>query len=300
MIEQLHAGGTIDQDLEVIYWNEPTDLAGTLIAAVEARMNGGPPNAELPSYQLWRAAFEKDPTAFQILSPHRGELHGVEALNEACQNRIVKRIIEKAGAVDGITLTGKVIQIRNRPRSDMIWAYDTNAKKNVEVKVFNGEIGIVGAFGFEAAKMWKRVKTGYGPRLTRFVVQFARKPGLTVGYGKSVPTGKTFRQLVRSDRDGAAREGAGLYRNAGRRRARDGAGAAALWAAAGAAGGRSRGRADCRPSAWPADAIVDRHIRPDPDRRPARPDRRERRQDRWNGRAKRYGPISVAPAPLML
>jgi hypothetical protein len=36
--------------------------------------------------------------------------------------------------------------------------------------------------------------------------------------------------------------------------------------------------ADCRPSAWPSNAIPDRHIRTDPDCRPARPDCPERRQ----------------------
>ncbi|MDB5964575.1 MAG: Viral (Superfamily 1) helicase [Polaromonas sp.] len=191
LIERLHAGGAVDQDLDVIYWNEPTELAGIMIAAVESRMAGGAILTDQAPYKIWRAALKDDPTAFQILTPHRGEMHGVEALNEACQNRIAKGVIDRVGAVDGITLFDKVIQIRNRPKSNMIWAYDEKTKTNVEVEVFNGEIGVVGTFGFDD-KVRKRLMTGYGPRLTRFNVQFARKPNLTVGYGKGVPTGGKF------------------------------------------------------------------------------------------------------------
>jgi exodeoxyribonuclease V alpha subunit len=191
LIERLHAGGAVDLDLEVIYWTEPTELASILINAVESQMNGGPVTPSEPPYKVWRAALNDDPTAFQILTPHRGALHGVEALNEACQTRIAKGVIDRVGAVDGITLFDKVIQVKNRPKSNMIWAYDAGTKKNIEVEVFNGQIGTVGTFGFDS-KVRQRLKSGYGPRLSRFVVQFARKPGITVGYGRSVPTGGKY------------------------------------------------------------------------------------------------------------
>ena len=55
----------------------------------------------------------------------------------------------------------------------------------------------------------------------------------------------------------------GRRRNLDRRGTGDGAGASALWAQACGAGGRSRGRAYCRPSAWPSDALSDRHFRTD-------------------------------------
>ena len=134
-----------------------------------------------------------DPTSFQILTPHRGELHGVEALNEVCQGRISKFIIERIGTVDGITLSDKVIQICNRPKSKPIWAYEAATRKKLKVEVFNGEIGTVQAFGFDS-KLWNRVKTGYGPRLKRFAVQFTRKPGITVGYGREVPHDKNYKR----------------------------------------------------------------------------------------------------------
>ena len=61
------------------------------------------------------------------------------------------------------------------------------------VEVFNGEIGVVQAFGFDK-NIWKTLKTRYGPRLKRFAVEFTRKPGITVGYGNNIPHGEKFRR----------------------------------------------------------------------------------------------------------
>ena len=149
-------------------------------------MTGNAGDADKQPYQVWRDALNDNPTAFQILTPHRGELHGVEALNEACQTRIAKFVIDRVGAVDGVTLFDKVIQTRNRTKSNPIWAYDSAKRQKVQVEVFNGEIGTVKAFGFDN-KIWNTLKSGYGPRLKRFAVQFTRKPGVTVGYGREVP-----------------------------------------------------------------------------------------------------------------
>jgi exodeoxyribonuclease V alpha subunit len=194
LISRIHAGGALDKDVDVIYWDEPENLADILISAIEARMtNVCEPGVRKP-YELWREALSADPTAFQILTPHRGELHGVEALNEVCQGRISKFLIDRIGAVDGITVADKVIQIRNRPKSDPIWAYDGEARKNVKVEVFNGEIGMVQPIGFDSSKIWKRVKTGYGPRLRRFAVKFTRKPAIAVNYGREVPHDKPWKR----------------------------------------------------------------------------------------------------------
>ena len=192
LITRIHAGGAVDHDLDVIYWEEPSKLAETLIEAVESRMRRGVADADKPPYRVWREALESNPTAYQVLTPHRGELHGVEALNEACQARIAKLVIQRVGAVDGITLFDKVIQVRNRPKSDPIWAYDTKKRESIEVEVFNGEIGTVGTFPFDD-KIWQTLKTGRGPRLKRFNVQFNRKPGVTVGYGRDVPRGGKYK-----------------------------------------------------------------------------------------------------------
>lgn len=192
LIEKIHAGGKVDRDLDVILWQKPEDLAKTLIEAVEAGMNGG--DEEKKPYEIWRDALKEDPSAFQILTPHRGEMHGVEALNAACQNRRSEFVMSRVGSVDGITLFDKVIQIRNRPGSNRIWAYRSATRKNEEVEVFNGEIGVVGAFGFDTS-IWNTLRTGYGSRLKRFAVEFTRKAGVTVGYGKDVPPfGGKFRR----------------------------------------------------------------------------------------------------------
>jgi ATP-dependent exoDNAse (exonuclease V) alpha subunit len=175
LIARIHAGGEVDRDLDVIYWDESQSLAEILIPAIESRMTNGAGLGIRQPYQIWRDALSSDPTKFQILTPHRGELHGVEALNEVCQSRISKFIIDRVGTVDGITLSDKVIQIRNRPKSNPIWAYEAATKKKLKVEVFNGEIGTVQTFGFDS-RLWNTVRTGYGPRLKRFAVQFTRKP----------------------------------------------------------------------------------------------------------------------------
>ena len=189
LIEKIHAGGSVDVDLDVIFWQEPEYLATTLIEAVEARMNGN--GEEKKPYEIWRDSLKDDPTAFQILTPHRGEMHGVEALNEACQKRRADFVMSRVGCVDGVTLFDKVIQIRNRPKSNPIWAYKWASRETLEVEIFNGEIGVVQAFRFDK-KIWNTLKTGYGPRLKRFAVEFTRKAGVTVGYGRNVPHGGKF------------------------------------------------------------------------------------------------------------
>ena len=130
LIEKIHAGGPVDHDLDVIFWEEPERLATTLIEAIEARMNGE--SEEKEPYEIWRDALSEKPTAFQILTPHRGEMHGVEALNEACQKRRAEYVISKLGCVDGVTLFDKVIQIRNRPKSNPIWGYRSDTRGKTE------------------------------------------------------------------------------------------------------------------------------------------------------------------------
>lgn len=196
LVEQIHAGGTVDKDLDVIFWDEPEHLSAILIEAVEAKMSEQVGYEGEQPYQLWRTALGGNPTAYQILTPHRGEMHGVEALNEACQTRIAETVISKIGSVDGITLFDKVIQVRNRPKSDPIWAYNISTRETLKLEIFNGEIGVVKLFGSDK-KIWKTLKTGYGPRLKRFAVHFTRKPGITIGYGKEVPHGGKYRRNER-------------------------------------------------------------------------------------------------------
>ena len=51
LIERIHAGGAVDRDLDVIFWDEPERLAATLIDAVEAKMSGGGGPSDSPPYR---------------------------------------------------------------------------------------------------------------------------------------------------------------------------------------------------------------------------------------------------------
>lgn len=179
LLKEVHNGGDVDTDLRVIYWDEPTTLPEILVQAIENEMashTGETLNPEKP-YELWRTAFDWKPEKYQILTPHRSELHGVDSLNLSVQDRIAAGAINRYGLLDGITLFDKVIQFRNRPQSNPIWAYNFNSRKPEQVEVFNGEIGFVQRHSFD--------KKGRS-RLKRFQVKFERKEHLAVGYGSEL------------------------------------------------------------------------------------------------------------------
>lgn len=181
LLTQIHKGGDIDADLRVIYWDDPSNLDNRLIEVIENEMVANVDETHNPEkpYELWRSAFDENPECYQILTPHRGELHGVEALNEAIQDRIARDFIDRYGTLDGITLFDKVIQFRNRPQSNPIWAYNFRTRRPEPVEVFNGEIGFVQKHNFD-----KQTNS----RLKRFQVKFARKDHLVVGYGSGLPS----------------------------------------------------------------------------------------------------------------
>ena len=183
LLRGIHKGGNVDADLRVIYWDDPRNLCNLLIDTIEREMSdhtGKHPSPDKP-YELWRSAFDWKPERYQVLTPHRGEIHGVESLNESIQNHISSELINYHGAIDGITLYDKVIQYRNRPQSDPICAYNFETRKDENVEIFNGEIGFVQKHNFD-----KRPK----PRLDRFQVKFARKGHLAVAYGRNLSKGR--------------------------------------------------------------------------------------------------------------
>ena len=187
-LTRVHKGGEVDADLRVVYWDEPTTLPDTLIQAIEREMvdhTGATLDPQKP-YELWRTAFDWKPEKYQVLTPHRGELHGVEALNQAVQDRVAAGVMNRNGLLDGITLYDKVIQYRNRPQSNPIWAYNFNAKRAENVEVFNGEIGFVQKHSFDKKP---------GGRLRRFQVKFERKDHLAVGYGNELSSNGRFESV---------------------------------------------------------------------------------------------------------
>ncbi len=179
LLTRVHKGGEIDTDLRVVYWDDPRTLCNLLIETIESEMSdhtGKLPNPDKP-YELWRSAFNWQPEFYQILTPHRGEIHGVESLNESIQKRIASKLINNHGAIDGITLYDKVIQYRNRSQSDPIYAYNFDTGKYEKTEIFNGEIGFVQKHNFD--------KNPQRP-LKRFQVKFARKEHLAVAYGRDL------------------------------------------------------------------------------------------------------------------
>jgi hypothetical protein len=71
-------------------------------------------------------------------------------------------------------LSDKVIQIRNRPRSNKISAYNYATKETKE-EIYNGEIGFTFKHNFD--------KKGYISHLRKFTVKFETRPGVDYNYG---------------------------------------------------------------------------------------------------------------------
>ena len=185
LLSAVHKSGEVDTDLRVLYWDDPARLSDQIIEVIETEMEENNPDTTLDDdkpYELWKSAFGGEPEKYQILTPHRVQPHGVESLNDAAQERITRAAMTRFGAVDGITLFDKVIQIRNRPRSDPISAYNFDTRKTERIEIFNGEIGFVQKHGFDKNNR---------NRLKRFQVKFARKENLGVAYGQNLAAGKS-------------------------------------------------------------------------------------------------------------
>lgn len=188
ILRQVQEGGDIDQDLRVIFWQGFEDLDEKLTATIISDMEedtGITYNKER-SFELWGTAFQKGgkerlPEYQQIISPYRGERFGTDYLNSLIQEEANGHMLGKIGHMGNVTLFDKVIQFRNRPRSNPIWAYNTKAKGPEQIEVYNGELGFVKPHPFDSDK-WK----GRYFSLKRFQVVFARKNHNWVGYGSGL------------------------------------------------------------------------------------------------------------------
>jgi hypothetical protein len=195
VLRKVQEGGEVDKDLRVLYWNNAEELADQLIDEITADFElhtGKKRNPERP-YELWRAGFDGRPERSQILTPYRGELFGIEAINTAIQKHIGQGMVDKVGALDGITLFDKVIQVRNRPKSNMAFAYNLEKKKTEKIEIFNGELGFVKPHGFDG-KDWQWQKDFW---LQHFQVVFSRKRDFWVNYGTRLGRYDTNRWIPR-------------------------------------------------------------------------------------------------------
>jgi len=185
MLQHVQLGGDVAPDLRVIYWRDQADLSRLLLEqmtsdlAEDVRTRGEEPGETLND--LWRQAHEKNskPSYFQILSPYRGEFFGVEEINRVCQEYIRGQRPAGTNVLGGVMLFDKVIQVRNRPRSWPIWAWNHDKGCMEAIEIFNGQLGFVWPHLFDKRE-WK---TPYF-RLERFRVVFERREGYSVGYGR--------------------------------------------------------------------------------------------------------------------
>jgi len=177
IIKKIQLGGEVDKDLRVIYWKDYDELWEILLERITADIeNDMDSTFDDDFFDLWSKAFKinehgkQEPDYMQIITPYRGEFYGVENVNSWVQGHFNQRYVTKNGLLSGITYFDKVIQYRNRPKSNPIWAYNTSIKKNEQIEVYNGEIGFVKPHGFDKKRWyWK------GFRPSRIQVTFQRK-----------------------------------------------------------------------------------------------------------------------------
>jgi len=187
VLQRVQLGGDVAPDLRVIYWRDQADLSRVLLEQMtsdmseDIRTRGKEPGETLND--LWWQAHEKNsnPSYLQILSPYRGEFFGVEEINRICQEYVRGQRPAGTNVLGGVMLFDKVIQIRNRPRSWPIWAWNHEKGCTEAIEIFNGQLGFVWPHLFDKKK-WK---TPYF-RLERFRVVFERREGYSVGYGRGL------------------------------------------------------------------------------------------------------------------
>lgn len=187
MLKRIQFGGEVAPDLRVIYWQDQEDLFRALFEQMtsdlkeDIKKRGEEPEETLK--QLWRKANKNNskPSYFQILSPYRGEFFGIDEINRMCQDRIREQRPSGTNTLGGVMLFDKVIQVRNRPKSNPIWAWNTNTQKPEAIEIYNGQIGFVWPHSFDQDK-WKRPYF----RLERFCVVFDRREDYRVSYGKEL------------------------------------------------------------------------------------------------------------------
>lgn len=187
VLQRIQMGGDITSDLRVIYWRDQGDLYRTLIeqitldVAENLRSQGLEPTEGLS--QVWRQFQEKNnkPTYFQILSPYRGEFFGIDEINRIFQEEIQGKPLNGTNNLNGVMLFDKVIQIRNRPQSDPICAWNHDKEEIEAIEIFNGQIGSVYPHLFDN-KTWKIPSFS----LKKFRVKFERREDYSVGYGQGL------------------------------------------------------------------------------------------------------------------
>lgn len=173
---QLDGNGDVDKDLSVYFWetqNDLNELLHNVMVKDMEKMTGLKVSDELTESKLWTETIkDKDgkaiPERVQVISPYRGEFYGTDELNRIMQQAF-NSYWSKKYSLDGISYFDKVIQFRNRPKSDPAYAYNPDNKKTERKEIYNGEIGIAVVHGLDYVK--NRYK--WQSKMDRFQVVFS-------------------------------------------------------------------------------------------------------------------------------
>jgi len=194
---RLLRGDTLEH-VELVRWESPDDLRIALLDSLKREL----PLADLDDERgfevsiggsewnggvYFHATTDKGPGAgkkaedWQILSPVRGQLHGVDALNRGLQLRFRRRTkksadgygrkIPKPMGPEGILYGDKVIQVRNEAWDKR----DVWPAKGARMYVANGEVGIV-------VGQFKGQKASYTGPPWKLEVEFSTQAGFKYGY----------------------------------------------------------------------------------------------------------------------
>jgi exodeoxyribonuclease V alpha subunit len=163
--QKVQKGGKIDKDLSVVYWNDGKELKRkiyqTIISDIE-EIRG----EKLDPERIWedfKILNQEDgkysAEAFQIISPYRGEAFGTESINQLIQDVFNGSNKTNKGNLGGVSYFDKVIQYKNRPKSNPYWAYNMQTKSNEKVPVFIKEVVSV-----TQTKRLRKTKGGFNTR----------------------------------------------------------------------------------------------------------------------------------------
>lgn len=173
---QLGGNGDVDKDLSVYFWKTQKDLNDLLhdvMVKDMEKMTGLKVSDDFTESKLWTETIKDKngnsmPERVQVISPYRGEFYGTDELNRIMQ-QMFNSYWSKKYSLDGISYFDKVIQFRNRPQSDLAYAYNQDSKKTERKEIYNGEIGVTVVHGLDYAKN----KYRWQSKMDRFQVIFS-------------------------------------------------------------------------------------------------------------------------------
>ena len=199
IFEKIQMYGDLDEadksalkDLSVYYWRDQNELyeliKDNLVKDMEYETGLSRDDYNEDYGKLWQTAVtngdkSSDMERIQIISPYKGEFYGTDSLNVFMQDTFNHYWSHKYD-LDGISFFDKVIQYRNRPKSDPAYAYDFDTKKICQHEVYNGEIGAVTIHPFDL----KNKKYRFMHRMQRLQVAFSNtsRRNLRYQYGSDL------------------------------------------------------------------------------------------------------------------